>query len=164
MQTVPVLMVMIYQFMVQCQKSPMRNCTHGSTRGKTQEFENCKFLNSSSGICNHIKSIQFPLLQRLWRDSFAPSRIICERVSSSTGSCNPTFAQLIVLAPILPVHIFFSALIFMFQCLRNPLFLLTYFNHQLTDLTTSQTHFSFKVLMYNISHSPSDETNQLSVD
>lgn len=74
-----------------------------------------KYERKDSGV---RKFIQFPLLQRLWSDGVAPPRIICERVSSSTGPCYPTIPQLMIMAPmILPVHIFFSALVFMFQCL-----------------------------------------------
>uniref|UniRef100_A0A1I7UHX2 RILP-like protein 1 n=1 Tax=Caenorhabditis tropicalis TaxID=1561998 RepID=A0A1I7UHX2_9PELO len=74
-----------------------------------------KYERKDSGV---RKFIQFPLLQRLWSDGVAPPRIICKRVSSSTGSCNPTLPQLIIMAPmLLPVHIFFSVLVFMFKCL-----------------------------------------------
>ncbi|ULU01468.1 hypothetical protein L3Y34_001659 [Caenorhabditis briggsae] len=74
-----------------------------------------KYERKDSGV---RKFVQLPLFQRLWSDCITPPRIICERVSTFTGSCNPSLPQLVVLAPIiLPVHIFFSALVFLFKCL-----------------------------------------------
>lgn len=74
-----------------------------------------KYERKDSGV---RKFIQLPILQRLWCDSVASPRIICERVSTLTGTSNPTIPQLMVLTPIiLPIHIFLTALVFIFKCL-----------------------------------------------